>query len=314
MSAILILVIDLGFELLAALTFAWDKPESREGLMKMQPRKPVNPESIDKHRRSLIRKERYAKYDSEGEEIKPGFFRKVFIKLHEFTTVAYWEELMENTQDEILVDLPLLSWSYLEVGILETIGCMVSYFVVFWYHGVTPYDAVIMQRGASSPTYYFSNGPNYAIDYTTATGKVLDAAAQKMALGQVQSIVYWSVMVMQIFNMFACKTRFSMPIGRYMFSNKVNFLGILGGVGLATLIVYCPPFNIPFGTEYHLLPLWWLIPIGFGFLIIGYACLRIKLLQKFKPILFSPDIEGLRMYPTIRTVASRFSGSAHQMA
>jgi len=34
------LVIDLGFELFVALSFAWDKPETIDGLMRMSPRKP----------------------------------------------------------------------------------------------------------------------------------------------------------------------------------------------------------------------------------------------------------------------------------
>ncbi|KAG1348857.1 hypothetical protein G6F62_003745 [Rhizopus arrhizus] len=312
-SAILILVVDLGFELFAALTFAWDVPETKEGLMKLPPRKPVNPASIDRHRRALIRRERYVQLDGEtGEEIHPGFFRRFYNTLHEWTSAGYWKEKFEKTEDEVLVDFPLLSWSYLEIGIIEAIGSLVSYFVVLWYHGITPYDARIMQRGASAPTNYFSNGPLYAVDYVTATGKVLDAAAQKMALGQAQSIIYWGVMIMQMFNMFACKTRFSMPLGRYMFSNLWTFAGILGGASLATLIVYCPPFNIPFGTEYHLLPLWWLIPFGFGLIIIAYACLRIKIRQKWNPVLFNPTIQGLRMHPTIFTVAT--TESSHPMA
>lgn len=36
LSAILILAIDLGFELIAALSFAWDPPETKEGLMKVR--------------------------------------------------------------------------------------------------------------------------------------------------------------------------------------------------------------------------------------------------------------------------------------
>ncbi|CAO3698712.1 hypothetical protein G6F70_003584 [Rhizopus microsporus] len=312
LSAILILVIDLGFELFAALTFAWDVPETKEGLMKLPPRKPVTPDSIDRYRRYLHRRQRYVQYDESGEEVRSNVFRRMYNKLHELTTAAYWKEKFEKTDDEVLVDLPLLSWAYLEIGIIEAIGCLTAYFVVLWYNGITPYDAVIMQRGASSPTNYFSNGPIYALDYLTATGKLLNAEAQHRALGQAQSITYWSVMVMQMFNMFACKTRFSMPIGRYMFSNKWTFAGILGGASLATLIVYCPPFNIPFGTEYHLLPLWWLIPVGFGFIIIAYACLRMKIRQRFNPISFNPEIHGLRMHPTIFTVATTESG--HRMA
>ncbi|RCH98665.1 hypothetical protein CU098_007153 [Rhizopus stolonifer] len=303
LSAILILVIDLGFELFAALTFAWDVPEARGGLMRLPPRKPVNPASIDRYRRSLHRRQRYIQYNESGEEVRQNVFRRLFNSLHETSTSAYWKEKFEKTEDEVLVDFPLLSWAYLEVGIIESIGCLVAYFVVLWYNGITPYDAVIMQRGASSPTNYFSNGPLYAIDYLTATGKLLNAEAQKRALGQAQSITYWSVMMMQMFNMFACKTRFSMPLGRYMFSNKWTFAGIFGGVSLATLIVYCPPFNIPFGTDYRLLPLWWLIPFGFGFVIIAYACLRMKIRQRWNPVLFNPDIHGLRMHPTMFTTA-----------
>ncbi|KAF1801576.1 hypothetical protein V8B55DRAFT_1472060 [Mucor lusitanicus] len=313
LSAILILVIDLGFELFAALTFAWDKPESDGGLMKMPPRKPVSPESIDRLRRTMHRRQRYIEYDAEGEEVRPPLFRRVYNTFHEVFSKGYWKEKFEKSDDEVLVDLPLLSWAYLEIGIIEAIGNLTSYFVVLWYNGITPYDAVIMQRGAGSPTFYFSNGPNYAQDYLTATGKLLDSAAQKQALGQAQSIVYWSIMVMQMFNMFACKTRFSVPIGRYMFSNKYTFLGIIGGVSLATLIVYCPPFNIPFGTDYRLLPLFWLIGFGFGLIIIAYACLRIKIRQKFSPQSFNPDIHGLRMYPTIRTVATSDSRSVNRI-
>ncbi|KAI8977317.1 hypothetical protein BDF20DRAFT_836135 [Mycotypha africana] len=314
LSAILILVIDLGFELFAALTFAWDVPESQEGLMKLLPRKPATPESIDRHRRMLHRTQRYKTYDPEtGEEVRGSLFKRISNKLHELFTAAYWKEKFEKTEDEVLVDLPLLSWSYLEVGIIESIGCLTAYFVVLWYNHITPYDAVVMQRGSGAPTYFFSDGPIYAQNYITASGYVLDSSAQKTALGQAQSIVYFSIMIMQMFNMFACKTRFSVPFGKYMFSNLMTFVGIFGGASLAALIVYCPPFNIPFGTNWHLSPLWWLIAFGFGFVILAYACLRITLKQKFDPIQFNPDIQGLRMYPTIRTVATQDSRSVNRI-
>ncbi|KAL0079975.1 hypothetical protein F4703DRAFT_1871952 [Phycomyces blakesleeanus] len=317
LSAILILVIDLGFELCAALTFAWDKPETESGLMMMSPRKPVTPSSIDRYRRQLLREETYIKYDPvTGEELKPGWFRRIYNSVVPFFTRAYWSEKLIKTDDDVLVDLPLLSWAYLEVGIIEVIGALTCYFVVLWYNGITPSDAVELQRGASSPTNYFQNGPIYATPFQASDGSILDAEAQHRALGQAQSMVYWSIMMMQMFNMFACKTRYTLPIGRYMFSNKVTFLGIFAGAGLATLIVYCPPFNIPFGTEYHTLPLWWLIPFGFGFLIIGYACVRMTILAKMNPMQWNPEIDGLRMHPTIRTMATSHSrhSRGHYMA
>ncbi|RKO84592.1 E1-E2 ATPase-domain-containing protein, partial [Blyttiomyces helicus] len=56
LTAIQILMIDLGFELAAALSFAWEPPETVGGLMKMAPRKPVTPEGTERLRRKLIEK------------------------------------------------------------------------------------------------------------------------------------------------------------------------------------------------------------------------------------------------------------------
>ncbi|CAO3589978.1 unnamed protein product [Absidia cylindrospora] len=304
LSAILILVIDLGFELFMALSFAWDLPETPEGLMLQQPRKPVTPESVERYRRIRNRLQQYEQHDSEGEIVRPSFIRRVRNATHAIFTRAFWSEKFEKTDDEILVDLPLLSWAYLEVGIIEAIGVMVTYFVVMWYHHLDPADIVVLQHGASSPTYYFSNGPLFAQDFVTARGYTLNAEQQHTALAQAQSMVYFGVMIMQMFNLFAVKTKYTIPFGRYALSNKYTFLGIFGGACLGVLIVYCPPFNIAFGTEYHSLPLWWLIPFGFGWLILLYACLRMHIINKLRPIRWNPTIQGLRMHPTIRTMAS----------
>ncbi|KAJ2749216.1 hypothetical protein IWQ56_007276, partial [Coemansia nantahalensis] len=55
LTAIMILVIDLGFELMCALTYAWEPPESSTGLMKLQPRRPVTPRSIAQLRARRLR-------------------------------------------------------------------------------------------------------------------------------------------------------------------------------------------------------------------------------------------------------------------
>ncbi|KAJ2955278.1 hypothetical protein NQZ79_g8695 [Umbelopsis isabellina] len=302
LSAILILVIDLGFELFAALTFAWDRPETAEGLMKMQPRKPVTPESIDRFRARAHRRAHPIDPES-GEAIVPGRLSRWAKTIRSPLTKIFWQEKFEKTDDEVLVDFPLLSWAYLEVGIIEAIGSLVTYFVVLWYNGITPYDARIMQKGNGSPTFYFQNDGNYAVPYTTQRGFTLDAEAQHKALAQAQSMVYFAIMIQQMFNLFACKTRYTLPLpfSMYAFSNWRTFLGIFGGVGLGVLIVYCPPFNIPFGSEWHTSPLWWLIPMGFGCLIIAYACVRMSILRKTNPVAWNPEISGLQMYPTIRS-------------
>jgi sodium/potassium-transporting ATPase subunit alpha len=129
LSAILILVIDLGFELIAALSFAWDPPETKEGLMRLPPRKPVTPNSIDIFRRRALRRAR-ARYDEEsGTVISPEnqkWYQKLVHRIKELFSRAYWKDKFAPTGAEVLVDGPLLSWAYLEIGTIEAIGATVS--------------------------------------------------------------------------------------------------------------------------------------------------------------------------------------------
>ena len=299
LSAILILVIDLGFELFAALSFAWDPPETREGLMKLPPRKPVTPESSNAYRRRALKKAR-SRYDEESGVIIPAEkqtrIQKVFYSVREFFSKDYWVEKFESTGAEILVDGPLLSWAYLEIGTIETIGALTAYFIVLYRRGITPRDAHIMAKGSSAPTNYFTK--------TAEPYKGIDAATQLDILAEAQAMYYWAIMTQQMFNLFACKTRLTLPFGKYMFANIATFYCIAAGVALAAFVVYTPGIESVFKTTRHLSPLYWLIPMAFGCVIIGYATLRILVGRRTKPIRWNPEIQGLQMYPTIFTSRS----------
>lgn len=103
--------------MLMALTYAFDPPEVEGGLMKLKPRKPVTEAS-----KNLI-KERKA----EGKvSLYTSFMRK-----------------FEKSDEESLVDFSLLSYSYIEAGSIQTIGCFTCYFYAMWYHyGLTPAKAL----------------------------------------------------------------------------------------------------------------------------------------------------------------------------
>jgi len=296
LSAILVLVIDLGFELIVALSFAWDPPESEDGLMKVPPRKPVTPETIDIFRRRALRR-KGSRYDEEsGEIVSPESMTKMQKLAHNLSqlfTREYWVDKFENTGAEVLVDGPLLSWAYLEIGVIQAIGSLTGYFIVMYRRGITPRDAQLMQKGAGAPTHYFTA--------QAQTYKGIDAATQVDILAEAQSMVYFSIMTMQMFNIFACKSRLKLPFGRYMFANRATFYSILGGAAIAVFIIYTPGVEKVFKTSRSLSPLYWLIPMAFGVVMIGYACLRIIIRMNIRPIKWNPDIHGLQMYPTIRT-------------
>lgn len=306
LSAILILVIDLGFELIAALSFAWDPPETEEGLMKLPPRKPVTPKTSNIFRRRALRRTR-SRFDEEAGAIIPpedqNKIQKYLYNLRRVFTKEYWLDKFENTGAEVLVDGPLLSWSYIEIGLIEAVGALTAFFVVMYRRGISPRDAHIMQKGAGPPNNYWTDN---AKPYNG-----IDAATQVDILAEAQSMYYWSIMTMQMCNLFACKTRLTLPFGKYMFANKATFYCILAGASLAAFIIYTPGVEVVFKTSRSLSPLYWLVPLAFGFVIIGYASLRMIVRRLAKPVQWNPEIQGLQMYPTIRTYRSMSSSRSN---
>ncbi|KAF8933772.1 hypothetical protein CPC16_009602 [Podila verticillata] len=285
-SAMLILVIDLGFELFISLTFAWDKPESSTGLMRLPPRKPVTPASIERKRRLATRALAPTIDAESGEETKPSWVARFIHEFKSMFTAVYWREKFEPTDDEILVDAGLLSWAYLEIGIIQTIGGLVTFFTVFYgEQRITPAMAVQMQKANQ----FASNAPPGNLEL----------------LAKAQSCFYLSIMIMQLFNLFACKTRYRLPFGKYMFSNIRTLWGMLFGCALGFFIVYCPGLPVVFGTSNQTPFKYLLIPLAFGIFIIFYASMRILFLRRFRPTTLNEEIVGLNMFPTIRSTGSK---------
>ncbi|RKP13278.1 hypothetical protein BJ684DRAFT_10301 [Piptocephalis cylindrospora] len=300
LSAILILVIDLGFELFAALTYAWEVPESPEGLMRLPPRKPVTVESVMALRERKARGPARRVDPESGSERQASRWNRITFAVRERFRARWWKELWRGAgTGEELVDLPLLSWAYLEIGVIELIGALLTFFIVLAHHGITPEIAKKMQ-GDESSQYFRDDSPMYNLP----DGRTLDAAAQVDILAQGQTAYYLGLMIMQVFNLFACKARLRLPFGRYMFQNTKTFIGAGCGAALAVVIGYAPPFNVAFGTSYHLNPIFLLIPFGFGCVIILYAALRMVIRRWATPISWNPEVTGLQMHPTMRSTGS----------
>ena len=124
---------------------------------------------------------------------------------------------------------------------------------------------------------------------------------------------YWPIITMQMFNLFASKTRLTLPFGKYMFANHATFYCILAGASLAAFIIYTPGVEVVFKASRSSSPLYWLIPMAFGFVVIAYASMRMIVRRKIKPVQWNPDIQGLQMYPTIRTFRSMSRRSSRSL-
>ncbi|EFP77177.2 hypothetical protein PGT21_010835 [Puccinia graminis f. sp. tritici] len=310
LSAILILVIDLGFELFAALSFAWDCPESSEVLMTTMPRKPVTDRSIMQLKKKALRRTRTNHMDVEAGNEKPQSrighaLRNAVDNVKKPFSKWWWDDLLEKSDGEALVDGSLLSYSYLQAGMIETVGCMMAYFVIFNYNHFTPRDLQLAQKAG---IYFTDKSP----PYTNLAGRVIDSTDQTEALAQAQGMFYMSIFLMQCFNMFAVKAKLKFPFGKAAIGNKWNFVGALAGAVLAAFIIYVPPLRVVFGASHRILPLFWLIPIAFGFLILLWASGRVLVLRKK---LLSSSVKppkGLMMHPTKRTMSIRSTSAKRQ--
>jgi hypothetical protein len=63
---------------------------------------------------------------------KPSFWKRAWKRIRAF----FQKNKLYNPGDERLVDKSLVSWAYLQAGMIETIGCFFSFFMVFGLEGI----------------------------------------------------------------------------------------------------------------------------------------------------------------------------------
>lgn len=248
-----------------ALSFAWDSSENPSALMKLPPRKPATAENMER----LRRRQR---------EAPRSWYQKIV------------DNFKDPIEEETLVDGECLSWAYLENGTIETIGCFVCYLFAMWVQC----DLTISEAVANGSTFATFEAPTIVLK----SGKSLNDADQVICLATGQSAFYLALMIQQCFNLFICKARLTLPIGKFMFQNVKNFYGILGGATFVFMVVYVPPFNVAFGTSYRTTLLVVPIALGFGVLSLIYSIVRFLILRAGNPIKYTKDVQGLDLHPT----------------
>ncbi|KAI8840273.1 hypothetical protein BC829DRAFT_446995 [Chytridium lagenaria] len=309
LTAVQILMVDLGFELFMTLSFAWEPPEDIPTLMHLGPRKPVTSSSAHsmitarqaKHEmRQAAQEALQARKDGVEEgrlltasnkkdglslsvdllddgrthlmdeevdthEVLESRWRRYLSEMRVVLTdkrfwraqIKEWRALVSVPTGERLVDSDVLSWAYLEAG---------------W--GMTPTDVKRIQR--------IRGFKPFSREVELQNGDIIAGAAQLEALSEAQSAFYLSILIIQIWNLFACKARFKLPFGQFMYSNKMIWLAIVAGSAFGLLIVYTPWTNNIFYTSMRLDPIYLLIPMACGPLLMVYSILRRIVRQRIK--------------------------------
>ena len=142
-----------------------------------------------------------------------------------------------RSQKDRMVSFPVLSYSYLQAGIIETLACFLTFFSVFWYHGV---PASLLPL--SSDTYWKSGAPDLYID-----GELYDADRQVNILAEAQCAWFITLVMCQMSHIWMCKSR-TRSLFTHKAKNMVTNYGVLISIGICCLLVYLPPLQPYIGT------------------------------------------------------------------
>ncbi|HAA04093.1 MAG TPA: ATPase [Syntrophobacteraceae bacterium] len=129
-------------------------------------------------------------------------------------------ELPPKSPKENLLDRPTLLRGYFYLGLLSSVGVMFGYFWQLsrrgWHWGIT----------GSNPLF--------------ATGSLYQREAATM--------VFLGIVIMQVANVFACRTQRASVFSIGFFSNRLVFAGILFELAFAAALIYVPFLQDLFGT------------------------------------------------------------------
>lgn len=301
------LLIDLGSELLPGLSFAFEPPEGN--LMLIGPRKIIIIDDDD--------------YDEYNDEEDNGFVVLNDGIAVKFENISLGNErcscsgsgggdiesqsrthkkrkkkgvFTKNYKGKVLVDSSMIIWSYLQVGIIQSLGCIGAYLITFSWYDI-PFSSLI----SSNQTYFKADSPPFPVgDGTTTT--FLSAEEQVRIVKEAVASYYWSIVIFQQFNLWICKHHFTYPYGKDMLRNRITYIGAVGALVIATMVVWVPGLNDALGGSP---PPWaaFISPITAGLFLFLYEFIR-RYLHIHHHIGNDPDINNTSLKDFIRTTTN----------
>lgn len=167
-----------------------------------------------------------------------------------------------NIKSDHLVTPALLANSYLMTGVLECVACFASFSIVLLRNGFQPLDLL------RSNDFFTENAPAYV----SADGATYDAATQMRVLAQAQTAYFLTLVICQVFNLIACKTRL-MSVFKHGMKNWVVNAAIVISLSICVLLIYVPHVGVVFGTS-PLDAIYWAIPLPIAVCVFLWSELR----------------------------------------
>ncbi|ESN95060.1 hypothetical protein HELRODRAFT_102867 [Helobdella robusta] len=175
-----------------------------------------------------------------------------------------------NLNDKLVNDV-LISVAGLENGIVEALGCMFAWFVLYAQSGFHPSLVVGARAEWENPA---NNNfvDSYGQEWTYAQRCILQYTGY--------SVYFMSIVIGQMFNLMVCKTRRNSLFQQGMV-NKQLIIGLYLEIGLCLFLCYCPGLQEALAF-YPIHWSWWICPMPFALFMMYYSEIR-KLVAKFAP-------------------------------
>jgi sodium/potassium-transporting ATPase subunit alpha len=169
---------------------------------------------------------------------------------HEGSENDVMKRLPRNVKEDHLVTAPLVMYSYMEIGVIESVACVVSYIVAFATFGISMTDLAF-----TDDLYFEEDSPNLCTDGESAGDGCYDADEQISILRQVTATWYMTLILSQAFHIWMCKTRRVSFFKHPLLENKAMIVGVVIELLLMIIFVFVPGLNTEvLSTD---IPFWW---------------------------------------------------------
>ncbi|KAG2389487.1 hypothetical protein C9374_014047 [Naegleria lovaniensis] len=156
-----------------------------------------------------------------------------------------------RSRNDSLVGFTLLAYSYLQMGMIETMACFMNYFFAMSTYGVPP-----RYLWWGSKNGYFNTDTKKDL-YIEETGVYISPSDQLNILSTAQTAYFLSIVICQWITLFSTKTRRLSVFTHGFFGNLVVYLGIVFSVALLAIFIYCPFIgDYIFQTRYMIIDFW----------------------------------------------------------
>jgi len=171
-----------------------------------------------------------------------------------------------NSQTDRLVNPRLISFSYFQIGVIQGLAGMYTYFVVMHSYGIHPYELIGKLTDFDNRTIPYRNNPDFNFDN------------RELILEYAQTAYFVSIVVVQYFDLFMSKTR-KLSIFQQSMRNWVLFFGWFSETAIAAAICYTPFLNTALKSK----PIFyahWFCAVPFGVFMMTYDEIRRYLIRK----------------------------------